>query len=281
MGLHIPRLAHRGVAVVRLRGVLSEANAGRLTAVLRQVFTTDPQLVITDLGGLRSWDVSGQRQLAGIAVHLAARGGRMVLCGVGGHLRCTESRLAALGVYPDVPAALIARIMPHSRPARMRRRRPPVPRQGELLRHTYHPMPAQAEQIAAAGEWAKAILASWELPGDADPVIAGLSELTANAVAYGLADTVEITLRLWRDLDDARWLTVAVRDGNPAPPVWRPPTAETAPRGWGLVIMAAHAHSHGWCPDAAGAGEPGKTVWFARRLHRPRPHHHRAPPARS
>lgn len=81
---------------------------------------------------------------------------------VGGHLRCTESRLAALGVYPDVPAALIARSMPHSR---TRRRRPPVPRH----------------------EWAKALLGSWELS----------SEPTADAVAYGLADTVEIGLRPW------------------------------------------------------------------------------------
>ena len=62
MGLHIPRLARRGVAVVRLRGLLGEAGTGRLTSVLRQVFTTDPQLVIIDLGGLRGWDESGQRQ---------------------------------------------------------------------------------------------------------------------------------------------------------------------------------------------------------------------------
>ena len=34
MGLHIPGLAHRGIAVVRLRGVLSEVSTGRLTAVL-------------------------------------------------------------------------------------------------------------------------------------------------------------------------------------------------------------------------------------------------------
>jgi anti-sigma regulatory factor (Ser/Thr protein kinase) len=144
-------------------------------------------------------------------------------------------------------------------------------------------MPSQAEQIAAAGEWAKAILGSWELSGDADRVIAGLSELTANAVAYGFADTVEITLRLWRNLDGVRWLTAAVHDGNPAPPVWRTPTAEAARQGWGLVIMAAHAHSHGWCPDPASVGEPGKTVWFARLLHSPGPqeHQHRAPPARS
>jgi hypothetical protein len=52
--------------------------------------------------------------------------------------------------------------------------------------------------------------------------------------------------------------------------------------GAGLVIMA-HAHSHGWCPEAASADTPGKTVWFARRLHPPQPqeHHRRAPPARA
>jgi anti-anti-sigma regulatory factor len=99
MGLHIPGLTQRGVVVVRLRGVLGEADSGRLTAVLRQAFTTDPQLVIIDLAGLTGWGENGQRQLAGIAVCLAARGGRMVLCGVGGHLRCTESRMAALGWF--------------------------------------------------------------------------------------------------------------------------------------------------------------------------------------
>lgn len=274
MGLHIPRLASRGVAVVRLRGVLGEASTGRLSTVLRQVFTTDPQLVIIDLSGLRGWDENGQRQLAGIAAHLAARGGRMVLCGVGAHLRPAMPRLTAFEVYADVPAALIARTVPRHALARMRRRRPPAGRRAELLRHAYHPMPSQAAHIAAAGQWAKAILASWELPGDADPVIAGLSELTANAVAYGFAATVEITLRLWRNRDGVRCLTVAVHDGNPAPPVWRTPTAQAARRGWGLMIMAAHAHSHGWCPDPTSAAEPGKTVWFARRVHSPGPQQH-------
>jgi anti-anti-sigma regulatory factor/anti-sigma regulatory factor (Ser/Thr protein kinase) len=279
MGLHIPGLAHRGIAVVRLRGVLSEVSTGRLTAVLRRIFATDPRLVIIDLGGLRSWDDSGQAHLADIAAYLADRGGQMVLSGMGAHLRRTEPRVTALAMYADVPAALAGgKAIPG--PQRMRQCRPPAPDGAELLRHAYHPIPAQAKRIAAIGEWARTVLEGWQLPGDVDPVMTGLSELAANAVAYGLADTVEITMRLWRNPDDMRWLTMAVHDGNPAPPVWRTPTANGTQRGSGLLIMAAHAHSHGWCPDATPTDAPGKTVWFARRL-RPRPkrHRHRAPPA--
>jgi anti-anti-sigma regulatory factor/anti-sigma regulatory factor (Ser/Thr protein kinase) len=268
MGLHIPGLAYRGVAVVRLRGVLSEVSTGRLTTVLRRIFATDPQLVIIDLGGLRSWDESGQAHLAGIAAYLADRGGQMVLSGMGAHLRRTEPRVTTLGTYADVPAALAAgKAIPG--PRRMRRRRPPVPGSSELLRHAYHPVPAQAKQIAAIGDWARAVLVSWQVRGDVHPVATGLAELAANAVAYGLADTVEITIRLWRNPDDMRWLSVAVHDGNPAPPVWRTPTAKGTQRGSGLLIMAAHAHSHGWYSDAtstdARGDAPGKTVWFARR----------------
>jgi anti-anti-sigma regulatory factor/anti-sigma regulatory factor (Ser/Thr protein kinase) len=284
MGLHIPGLAHRGVAVVRLRGVLSEVSTGRLVAVLRRTFATDPQLVIIDLGGLRSWDESGQAHLADIAAYLADRGGRMVLSGVGAHLRRTHPRLTALATHADVPAALAAaKAIP--RPRRMPQRRPPMPGSAELLRHAYRPIPAQAKQIAGIGDWARAVLEGWQLPGDVDSVMTGLSELTANAVAYGLADTVEITMRLWRYPGDVRWLTVAVHDGNPAPPVWRTPTAKGTQRGSGLLIMAAHSHSHGWYPDAtptdARDDAPGKTVWFARRLRplRPEGHRHHASPA--
>jgi len=160
-----------------------------------------------------------------------------------------------------------------------------VPGSAELLRHAYHPVPAQAKQITAIGEWARAVLDGWQLTGDADPVITGLSELTANAVAYGLADTVEITMQLRRTPGDLRWLTVAVHDGNPAPPVWRTPTANGTQRGSGLLIMTAHTDSHGWYPDStrtdADAEVPGKTVWFARQLRprRPNEHRHRTPPA--
>ena len=60
MGLYLPGLARRGVAVLGLRGVLTEASAGRVTASLRRVFAADPDLLIVDLGGLRGWDDCGQ-----------------------------------------------------------------------------------------------------------------------------------------------------------------------------------------------------------------------------
>ena len=283
MGLYLPGLARRGVAVVGLRGVLTEASACRLTASLCRVFAADPDLLIVDLGGLRGWNDSGQRQLADVAAYLAARGGQMVLNAMGAHLRRTEPRLAALQAFADVPAILAAgNAAPWpGRLPRMRRGRPARPGRGELLRHAYQLMPPRAGQIAAARQWAGAVLSTWDLPGHADAAVTGLSELAANAAAHGFAGTVDITLRLWGTTDQAGWLTVAVHDGNPAPPVWRAPAPEAkAPGGWGLLIMASCAHTHGWHPDA-GSATPGKTVWFARRIQpqRAEDRDYHAPPA--
>lgn len=268
MGLYMPGLARRGIAVVRLRGVLTEASAGRLTVPLRHAFTADPQLLVTDLAGLRGWDDGGQRQLAGVAAYLAARGGQMVLSAVGTHLRCTEPRLASLKVFADVPAVLTAgndASWPRRLP-RMRRCRPFGPGRGELLRHACQLMPARPGQVNAACRWAAAVLGGWDMPGYADPATAALSELAANAVTFGFTATAGITLRLWQTPDGTRWLAVTVHDGNPAPPVIRAPAAEEhGPRGWGLVAVTSYAHAHGWYPDACH-GIPGKAVWFARRL---------------
>ena len=283
MGLYIPGLARRGVAVLRLRGVLGEASACRLAASLRCAFAADPDLLITDVGGLRGWDDSGQRQLADVAAYLAARGGQMVLNAMGAHLRRTEPRLAALEVFADVPAVLAAG---NSAPwpgrlPRMRRCRPFGLGRAELLRHAYQRLPSRPGQIPAATQWASAILGAWDLPGHADAALAGLSELAANAAAYGFGGAAGITVRLWRNAYGTRWLTVALHDGNPAPPVLRAPAADgQAQRGWGLLIMASCAHAYGWYPDA-GSSMPGKTVWFARRIQPPQllQQYHRAPPA--
>jgi hypothetical protein len=95
-------------------------------------------------------------------------------------------------------------------------------------------LPSRPAQILAATQWASAILAAWDLPGRAGAALAGLSELAANATAYGFDGAAGITARLWRNAYDTRWLTVAVHDGNP-PPVLRAPAAdEQAPEGWGL-----------------------------------------------
>jgi len=280
MGLYIPGLARRGIAVLRLRGVLTEASACRLAASLRCAFAADPQLLITDLGGLRGWDDSGQQQLAGAAGYLAARGGQMVLNAMGAHLRRTDPRLAALEVFADVPAVLAAgnaAPWPRRLP-RMRCRRPFRPARGDLARHACQLIPSGPGQITAARQWASTILGTWDLPGPAGPVLAGLSELAANAAAYGFTDAAGITMRLWRTPEGAQWLTAAVHDSNPAPPVLRTPAAHgQPPRSWGLLIVASCADAHGWYPDAS-PGVPGKTVWLARRIRTPR--QHGAPPAR-
>jgi anti-anti-sigma regulatory factor len=201
MGLYIPGLARRGIAVVTLRGVLTEASAGWLTVSLRRAFAADPQLLIADLGGLRGWDDSGQRQLADVAEYLSARGGQMALNAMGAHLRRTEPRQAALKVFADVPAALAAgNTTPWpGRLPRMRRCRPFRPGRGELLRHARQRMPSRPGQITAARQWVSAVLGTWDLPGHADAALAGLSELAANAVAYGFAGAAGITVRLWRN----------------------------------------------------------------------------------
>jgi anti-anti-sigma regulatory factor len=268
MGLYMPGLARRGIAVVRLRGVLTGASACWLTVPLRHAFAADPQLLVADLAGLRGWDDCGQRQLADVATYLAARGGQMVLSAMGAHLRCTEPRLASMTVFADVPAVLATgngATWPPRLP-RMRRRGPFRPGGGELLRHACQLMPARPSQVSAARQWAGAILGSWDMPGHAGPAAAGLAELAANAVAFGFTATADITLRLWQAPDSTRWLTVAVHDCNPAPPVLRAPTPEgQGPRGWGLVYVTSFAHAHGWYPDAC-LGMPGKVVWFARRV---------------
>jgi anti-anti-sigma regulatory factor len=284
MGLYLPGLARRGVAVLALRGVLTEAGAGRLTAPLRRVFAADPDLLIVDLGGLRGWDDCGQRLLADVAAYLAARGGQMVLSTMGAHLRRSEPRLAALQTFPDVPAILAAgnTAPPPGRRPRMRPGRPWWAGRGDLLHHAYHVIPSRAGQAAVATRWAGAVLTTWGVPGHADAAVAGLAELVANGVAHGFGATIDITVRLWAGAGQAGWLTVGVHDENPAPPVWRAPAAALAEPagGWGLLIMASCAHAHGWYPDT-GSAAPGKTVWFARHIQPPRAGErtYRSPPA--
>src|SRR5258708_2496172 len=115
VGLYLPGLARRGVAVLRLRGVLGEASACRLAAALRCAFAADPDLLITDVGRLRG----------------------------------------------------------------MRGCRPYGPGGAELLRHACRRLPSRPGQITAATQWAGAILGAWDLPGNADAALAGLSELAA------------------------------------------------------------------------------------------------------
>jgi anti-sigma regulatory factor (Ser/Thr protein kinase) len=176
----------------------------------------------------------------------------MVRNAVGAHLRRTEPRLAAVKVFADVPAFLAAG---NSAPwpgrlPRMRRCRPARPGRAELLRHACQPLPSRPAQILAATQWASAILGARDLPGHAGAALAGLSELAANAAAYGFGGAAGITVRLWRNACDTRWLTVAVHDGNPALPVLRAPAADgQAPGGWGLLIVTSCADAHGWYPD--------------------------------
>jgi hypothetical protein len=160
----------------------------------------------------------------------------MVLNAVGAHLRRTEPRLAALQAFADVPAALAAgNAAPRpGRLPRMRRCPPFGPGRAELLRHACQRLPSRPGQVTAATQWASAILGTWDLSGNGDAALAGLSELAANAAAYGLGGAVGITVRLWRNTEGTRWLTAAVQDGNPAPPVLRAPSADgQAPRGGG------------------------------------------------
>src|SRR5207244_849809 len=140
----------------------------------------------------------------------------------------TSWPVASFSNSADVPAVLAAgngTTWPPRLP-RMHRRGPFRPDRGELLRHACQLMPARPRQVSAARRWADAVLGSWDIPGHAGPAAAGLAELAANAVAFGFTATADITLRLWQAPDSTRWLTVAVHDSNPAPPVLRAPASE-------------------------------------------------------
>ncbi|MEV0897430.1 ATP-binding protein [Actinoplanes sp. NPDC049802] len=94
----------------------------------------------------------------------------------------------------------------------------------------------------------------WDLPGLIPAASLIVTELVANVVDH--AHTM-MTLRLTLHSRD---LSLAVRDGSPAPPVPSRPISPEAAGGRGLMLVGELAHSWGWLPS-----EDGKVVWASLR----------------
>jgi two-component sensor histidine kinase len=105
-------------------------------------------------------------------------------------------------------------------------------------------------QIPAVREQAAAVLAEWEVCGEAaEPALLVVTELLTNALEYADAP-IHITLGL-----SQIFVRVQVHDAATEPPQPRP-HGPAPVRGHGLEIVAALALRQGWTPDP-----PGKTVW--------------------
>jgi anti-sigma regulatory factor (Ser/Thr protein kinase) len=98
----------------------------------------------------------------------------------------------------------------------------------------------------------------WHCEEIAEDAVAIVSELVGNTVLHARTDS-DLRLELRRQL-----LTVALADGDPAPPVRRA-SAPTDQGGLGLGIVGALATAWGTNPTSNG----GKIVWATIRIQRP------------
>lgn len=105
-------------------------------------------------------------------------------------------------------------------------------------------------QLPAVREWMTALLAEWEVCGEAaEPTLLVVTELLTNALEHAEAP-IRITLELGQG-----FVRVQLQDAATDAPQPRP-HGPAQGRGRGLEIVAALALRHSWTPDP-----PGKTVW--------------------
>jgi anti-sigma regulatory factor (Ser/Thr protein kinase) len=118
---------------------------------------------------------------------------------------------------------------------------------------------AAPESVREARDFARSVLASWELGRMFDDVRLVISELVTNALRYAAArpdgpdETMPIRLTLLRT--GAR-LTCAVIDPSDQIPVTRDPDF-TSQSGRGLCLVEAFSDSWNWAPLEG----QGKVVW--------------------
>lgn len=120
-------------------------------------------------------------------------------------------------------------------------------------------LPPLASSASVARRVARAALADWGL-SDLDETVALLvTELVSNGVRHARTE-LELVLSF-----DGSCLRIAVKDGDPRPPMANV-RRELTVGGWGLALV--ESLSTGWGSDI---DDPrGKTVWFEIETARPR-----------
>jgi len=229
------------VAVVALRGVLTEATVAAARDCMIKALIEQPTVLVVDLDGLSGTDAAGLAVFGTVARHAAQWPETTVmLCGGAPDLQrrlrdC--ARDTPLELYPSHAEAVAA--------AKAR----PVPRRCRLACGTEIDAPARARRIATA------VFRRWHVPDELiGRAVLIISEFVANAVRHARTRS-ELMLHL-----RGGRLHIAVRDTCRRLP--RVPTQSDADRedGRGLGIVVRLAASWGVVPDSGG-----KVVWAALR----------------
>ncbi|MDQ3763097.1 MAG: ATP-binding protein [Actinomycetota bacterium] len=226
-------LDHR---VLRLRGRLRLQNVPRVReAAVKSLLDTGRVLI--DLSGLRCAQAPF---LAVFPTALGLAGGwpaaRLVLFGANAALR---SMLASTRVPETVPLAIdrpSARALLERRPPHVRR---------------HHDLPMHNAAPAAARLFVRETCAVWAVP----QIVREHAELLSSELVSNAVEHAHSSSRLTITYTDTV-LRVSVRDYRPTS-IPRPrPIDITAPRGRGLHLVAALAHTWG-----ADQHPDGKTIW--------------------
>jgi hypothetical protein len=225
----------RPVAVVRFAGALALLDASGLWHMLTKVLADQPDALVLDLSDVVVKDPPALRTFAALARRAGLWPGVPVILGVPDRsVRLALSRLAIdrqVAVCADLNEALV---LANSSPV------PP------RLRERFQPGPGAAR---LGRDLATEACLRWHLPALVTPCSMIVSELMTNAVRHA-ATPFELLL-----VRTTRFLHVAVRDGDPRPPVRRD-AGPLAPDGRGLLIVERTALSWGWSP-----AQTGKVVW--------------------
>src|SRR4051812_21455206 len=113
-------------------------------------------------------------------------------------------------------------------------------------------LPSSAASVAVFRRFvAHVVILTDSAVNEADAVLV-VSELAGNAIEYGLASVIRVTVRA-----TSSEFRVEVHDDSPVGPVSGGPPPAEADRGRGLLIVEALSRRWGWAPDASG----GKTIW--------------------
>lgn len=255
----------RGDSVIlSLTGTLD--GAGLLEEAVGGLLRRSHRPLVIDLGGLWGWTDAGQRALA-TAAGRPASSGDVVLCAVPGHLRITDRQLSGLPRHHTLASALSAlrgrarhTTQPAQEPAEVLRSGTPLEPGTTPLCHAACTLAAESRSVGRARHWAQHTLTEWGLPAAASRAALPLSEVVTNALLYGRAAHLQVSIDLWQSGDGRRLVVVGVQDHSPHPPMMsglRPDDAR--PGGWGLHLLSAVSDTCGWYPRTDG---PGKTVWF-------------------